>query len=71
MSCYPEPDSHIRDKDKVILDLTKHAIRKNYATKNGAMGVDTSSLATKIDFIALKAEVEKLDIKKWLMFQLI
>ena len=28
MSYYPEPDSHIRDKDKVLLDLS------NYATKN-------------------------------------
>ena len=28
MSYYPEPDSHIRDKVKVVLDLS------NYATKN-------------------------------------
>ena len=27
MSCYPEPDSHIRDKVKVVLDLL------NYSTK--------------------------------------
>ena len=27
MSCYPEPDSHIRDEVKVVLDLS------NYATK--------------------------------------
>ena len=63
MSCYAEPDSHIRDKDKVVLDLTKYAAKKNYATKNGATGVDTSSLAAKIDFITLKAEAGKLDIK--------
>ena len=37
----------------------------NYATKNkleDSTGVDTSSLAAKSDFIALKAEVDKLDI---------
>ena len=28
MSYYPEPDSHIRDKVKAVLDLS------NYATKN-------------------------------------
>ena len=28
MSYYPEPDSHIRDKLKIVLDLS------NYATKN-------------------------------------
>ena len=28
MGCYPELDSHIRDKVKVVLDLL------NYATKN-------------------------------------
>ena len=29
MSYYPEPDSHIRDKVKVVLDLTNYAIKKN------------------------------------------
>ena len=57
MSYYPEADSHIRDKVKVVLDLP------NYATKNGR-GIDTSDLAAKKDFIALKAEVDKLDINK-------
>ena len=39
----------------------------NYATKkefNHVTGVDTSDLAAKKDFIALKAEVDKLDINK-------
>ena len=39
----------------------------NYATKkelDHATGVDTSDLAAKKDFIALKAEVDKLDINK-------
>ena len=44
MSYYPEPDIHIRDKVKVVLDLP------NYATKK--------------DFIALEAEVDKLVFNK-------
>ena len=45
----------------VVLDLS------NYATKqelNDATGVDTFNLAAKRDFVALKAEVNKLDINK-------
>ena len=60
MSYCPEPDSHIRDKVKVVLDLS------NYAAKNElehTTGVDTSNLAAnKKDFIVLKAEVDKLNI---------
>ena len=29
MSCYPEPDSHIRDKVKVVLDLSNYVTKKN------------------------------------------
>ena len=61
MSYYSEPDSHIRDKVSLVLDLP------NYATKNKldhAAEVDTSDLAAKKDFITLKAEVAKLDINK-------
>ena len=29
MSYYPEPDSHIRDKVEVVLDLSNHATKKN------------------------------------------
>ena len=36
-----------------------------------ATGVDTSSIAAKSDFIALKAEVNKLGITNWLMVQLV
>ena len=56
MSYYPEPDSHIRDKVKVVLNVS------NYPNKNEldhATGVDTSDLAAKKDFFALKAEVDK------------
>ena len=44
MSHHPEPDSHIRDKVKLVLDLL------NYVTKtelDHATGVDTSDLAVK------------------------
>ena len=57
MSYYPEPNSHIRDKVKVVLGLTKYATKKEL---HHATGVDTSDS----DFIALKAEVDKLDIDK-------
>ena len=29
MSHYPEPDSHIRDKVKVVLDLSNYGTKKN------------------------------------------
>ena len=29
MSYYPEPDSHIRDKIKVVLELSNYATKKN------------------------------------------
>ena len=63
MRYYPEFDSHIRDKVKLELDLSNYATKK--ALKH-ATGVDTSNLATKIDFIALKAEVDKVDVNKLL-----
>ena len=61
MSFYPEPDSHIRDKVEVVLDLSNYATKKDL---EHATGVGTSGLAAKKDFIALKAEVEKLNINK-------
>ena len=61
MSYYPEPDSHIRDKLKVELDLSNYATKKKL---EHATGIDTSDLAAKKDFIALKAEVDELDINK-------
>ena len=56
MDYYPEPDIHIRDKVKVVLNLSNYATEKklNYTTS-----VDTSDLATKSDFIALIADVNK------------
>ena len=61
ISYYPEPDSRSRIKVKVVLDLSNYATKKEL---DYAAGVDTSNLAAKKDFIALKAEVQKLDISK-------
>ena len=58
MIYYSEPDSHIRDKVQIMLDLTNNATEKEL---DHAKGVGTSDLASKKDFIALKAEVQKLD----------
>ena len=68
MIYYSEPDRHIGDKFKVVLDLSNYATKKKL---NNATGVDTSNLAAKRDFITLKAEVDKLQLMNWLMFQLI
>ena len=61
MSYYPEPYSHIRDKVKVVLDWSNYTIKKEL---DHATGTDTSDLASKKDFIALKVEVLKQDINK-------
>ena len=61
MSYNSEPDSHIRDKVKVVLDLPYYSTKKEL---DHASGVDTSDLTAKKDFTALKAEVDKLDINK-------
>ena len=44
MSYYPEPESHIRGKVKVLLDLSNYAAKKEL---NHNTGVDTSDLAAK------------------------
>ena len=60
MGYYRKPNSHIRDKVKVVLNLSNYATKKElvYAT-----GIDTSSCWKKISLV-LKAEVDKLDINK-------
>ena len=61
MAYYPEPDSHIRDKVKLVLNLLNYPIKKELGH---ATGVDTSNLAAKKGFIASKVELDKLDINK-------
>ena len=57
MSYYSKSDSHIRDKVKVLLVLSNYVTKKRYK----CWCID---LAAKIDFVALKAAVDKLEIKK-------
>ena len=61
MSYYPEPDNHIRDKAKVILNSPNFANRKEL---ENTTGVDKKDYSPKKDFVALKAEVDKLDINQ-------
>ena len=71
MSYYPELDNHIRHKVKVVLDLSNYSTKKEL---DHVTVVDTSDLAAKKDFIALKSEVGKhiyLILINLRMFQLI
>ena len=61
MNYYPEPDSHLRDKVKVVLDFSNYTSKKEL---DHATGVSTSDLATEKDFIVLKAEADNLGITK-------
>ena len=61
MSYYSEPDSHIKNKIKLELDLSNFAIKKKL---KHAAGVGLSYLAAKRDFICLKVKFNKLDINK-------
>ena len=60
MSYYPEPDTHVRGKVKVVLSLS------NYATKQNQNMLQALIYLIQLlkRFIALKAEVDKLDIIK-------
>ena len=62
MSYYPKPGCHIRDKVRGVLDLSKYATKKEL---DHATGIDTSDLAGRKYFIALKIEVGKQDIYKF------
>ena len=50
MSCYPEPDSHTKDKVKVVLHLSNYASKKEW---EHATVVDTSDFAAKLDIAKL------------------
>ena len=65
MSYYPKPDDSIRNKVKVVLDLSSYTTKKEL---DHAGCVDTSDLAAKNNFIALKAKVNKLDINELINF---
>ena len=64
---FPAPKSS-RGRVKVELDWS------NYATKadlKSAKGVDASKIANKVDLANLKSNVDKLDIEKLKIYQLI
>ena len=44
MSYYPEPDSHIRDKVKVVLDLSNYATKKELDHARGDLATKKISL---------------------------
>ena len=61
MSQYFPPYNNSSENIKVELDLT------NYATKDDAKNIthiDVSSYATKTNLVALKTEVDKIDVDK-------
>ena len=69
MSLYQERESHIRQKVKVVLDLSNFTIIK---ILEHATGVNASDLAANKEFFTVKVEADKLDnIDKWFMFQLV
>ena len=59
MNYYPEPESHIRDKVKVVLDMSVHLEKKG---SEHATDIYTSDLAAKYNYVDLKSEADKLDI---------
>ena len=60
MSYYPGTDIRIRDIAKVLLDLSNYTTQKELKDAKSS----TPNLACEKVFIALKVEVDKLDIYK-------
>ena len=54
MSYYPEPDSHIKDKVKVVLYMSNYAAKNKYNMPQGSI-----HLMQLIKNIAFKAKVDK------------
>ena len=61
ISYYPEPNSHISDKVKVVLDLKNQVTKKELEQ---VAGIDTSDLAAEKYFAVSNVEVDKVDIDK-------
>ena len=59
-SYYPKPDTYVRNKIKVELDLSNYAIKSD--VKNAA-GVDTSDFAKKADLASLNSEADNIGEK--------
>ena len=54
MNYYQEPDSHIRDKVKVVLDLSNYTTKKELEHD---IDVDTSDLAARKILLLLKLKL--------------
>ena len=52
MSYYPEPDNHITDKVKVVLDLSNYATKKEF---EHATSFDISDMAAKKRFYCFES----------------
>ena len=59
--------SSIRDKVKVVLALSNYVTKKRLDHATG--GIAALNLVAKNDFIALKVEVDKVNINKLVMFR--
>ena len=68
MSYYPQPDGHIRDKAKVVLNVTNYATEKEL---EHASGVETSDLTVKKYFLLWKLKLINYSLINCLMFQLV
>ena len=68
MSYYPQPDGHIRDKAKVVLNVTNYATEKEL---EHASGVETSDLTVKKYFLLWKLKLINYTLINCLMFQLV
>ena len=68
MSYNPETDSHIRDKVKVVLDLSNYATKKEL---EHATGIDTSDLTAKKILLLWKLKLTNLTLINWLMIELV
>ena len=68
MSKYSAETKSLRINVKIQLDLSNYASK---ADSKNTTGVDTSDLAKKTDLASLKSDVDKLDIDKIKMYQVI
>ena len=59
--------SNIRDKVKVVLALSNYVMKKRLDHATGS--IVALNLVAKNDFIALKVEVDKVNINKLVMFR--
>ena len=63
MGYYPEPDSHIRDKVKVVLDLSSYATKKDFIALIAEVDEqDITCILTSLN--NLKTKVDDLNVGK-------